>query len=59
MLFSIVMEKAERIAFRSLLYQYNSKGIINKSSQITLEETLEAERYAQTILQQTEDHKEG
>jgi len=59
MLFSIVMEKAERIASGPYYTNIISKGIINKSSQMTLEETLEAERYAQTILQQTEDHKEG
>ncbi|TQR11836.1 enoyl-CoA hydratase/isomerase family protein [Psychrobacillus lasiicapitis] len=58
-LLATVIEKAEHIASGPFYTNIFTKEIINKSSQRTLEETLEAERYAQTILQQTEDHKEG
>ncbi|WP_158599125.1 enoyl-CoA hydratase/isomerase family protein [Planococcus salinus] len=54
-----VMEKAERFAAGPYYTNMMTKDLINQSSQRTLKETLEAERFAQTILQQTEDHKEG
>ncbi|PIC62740.1 hypothetical protein CSV79_15440 [Sporosarcina sp. P13] len=58
-LLSIVTERAEKIASGPYYTNMFTKEIINKSSQRTLEETLDAERYAQTIIQQTADHKEG
>ena len=58
-LHSAVMEKAESLASGPYYTNMLTKDMINKFSQRNLEETLEAERYAQTILQQTEDHKEG
>lgn len=35
------------------------KKILNQSDLLSLEDTLEFERLAQTVMQQTEDHKEG
>lgn len=58
-LYSTVIEKAERIASGPFYANIMSKTIINHTSQMNLEETLQQERYAQTILQQTEDHQEG
>jgi len=58
-LMSVVLEKAEKIASGPYYANLLTKEIINKSSLRTLEETLEAESYAQTLLQQTDDHKEG
>ena len=58
-LFAEVLKKAESIAAGPYYTNMMTKEMINKSSHRTLEETLEAERFAQTILQQTDDHKEG
>lgn len=58
-LLSNVLEKAEQIASGPYYANMLTKEIINTSSQRTLEETLEIERYIQTILQQSDDHKEG
>ena len=58
-LFHIVKEKAEMIASGPLYANKMTKSILNKSDQMTLEEVLAEERYAQTILQQTEDHQAG
>lgn len=58
-IFSFVIEKAANIAAGPTITNIFSKDMINKSDQRTLEQTLEAERYAQTILQQTDDYKEG
>lgn len=54
-----VMEKAERIASGPFYANIMSKSIINSAGQLTLEQTLQEERFAQTILQQTQDHQEG
>lgn len=58
-LYAAVLEKAESIAAGPYYTNIMTKEMINKSGNRTLEETLEAERFAQTILQQTDDHKEG
>ncbi|MBX0315424.1 enoyl-CoA hydratase/isomerase family protein [Planococcus glaciei] len=58
-LYATVLEKAESLAAGPYYTNIMTKEMINKSGNRTLEETLEAERFAQTILQQTDDHKEG
>jgi enoyl-CoA hydratase/carnithine racemase len=58
-LYSVVMERAKSIAAGPYYANIMTKSIIDRSDRMNMEEVLEAERYAQTILQQTEDHQEG
>ena len=54
-----VQEKAESLTKGPYYANAMTKSIINKSSQMKLEEVLEMEQFSQAILQQTDDHKEG
>ena len=54
-----VIEKAQTIANGPFYANKLMKSIINNADQMTLEEVLNQEQFAQTILQQTEDHQEG
>jgi 2-(1,2-epoxy-1,2-dihydrophenyl)acetyl-CoA isomerase len=52
-------ELAEDLAKGPIQAYFHTKKIINESSTLELEDVLELESYAQSILKATEDHREG